>query len=275
MSLFKSVKKYEVESKKSVEVKKQLVVHEATYPKARASYEAGRSEVIRFTSELNAIREAEGNNSPAYAKLAVELSKAKARRDRPLQEYGAIKHDLELQLEQLNKFFIAEQLEIWREETKRVESERVHQELPKEKELPGEFSIGGGHRVLTNDIAVRLFQEKSLQNSNHLRDMTTSSIPEIQEFIEKAESEMRGIDFTPIVIELDARAFQNDLYESKKEPGRTVNGVLTVSGGLEVSQQVDPSGLRYDYVKASAADGLYGVAKEMVKIGKKIMKGET
>jgi len=225
MSLRNMEQKYQKESEKSVEVKRLLDAHTATYPEARADYDKKRPEVIRLTGELNTVRAAEGK-SENYKELEAELKKAIRKRDRPLVEFGNLKSDLTLELERLVHPFITEESQRWEDETNKVKSEIEHREVPKEKEEPGVFSIGGAHKVLTNRKAVSLFRIKSQENLNHLRDMVHSSIPEIEQFIEKAEAEMREINLNPVVIEMDEKEFQHDRLDSGKEPGKTETGYV-------------------------------------------------
>ena len=98
MSLFQSVKKYEPESKKSVEVKAKLVAHEATLKAARKAYDDGCDEVVRLTREYNDLFHGEGYSARSVAK-SEELAAAKHKRDDPLHIYGVVKKDLERELE--------------------------------------------------------------------------------------------------------------------------------------------------------------------------------
>lgn len=234
MSLYKSAKRYEKESEESVKVKRLLDAHAATYPEARKAYDEGRAEVIRLTGEASAVLQAEGKTK-FWWELRDALRVATLKRDKSLHEYGSVKHDLELELERLNRFFIAEELERWGDETKKVKGEKVDEVVPKEKDEPGTFTMGGSHRKRTNVEAIRRFQLMSLEKCNQLRDMTRNSIPEIEAFIEEAEAELRGIDLTPQIIELDAVAFQRDRQDSRKEPGKMASGVLTKDGGVEIT----------------------------------------
>lgn len=56
---------------------------------------------------------------------------------------------------------------------------------PNEK---GTFTLGKGHIIRSNLAAIKSFREKMVENCNELRDMTDSSIPQIQEFIEKQKA---------------------------------------------------------------------------------------
>ena len=270
MSLFASSRKWERESKESISIKQRLIDHTATYPEARRLFEAGRPAVIELTSELNNILQGEGR-SETWKKKALELREATRARDKPLHEYSVVKADLERELSSLSHYFITEQLEEWVEEEKKISSQIEHTELPKEKEEPGVFSIGGSHRMLSNRKAISLFREKSLESRNRLRDMIHFSIPEILGFIEKAKAELREIRLAPEVIELGEIDFQRDRRDSAKESGRMAAGVLTAASGIEIkSPGINASDSRYDSVKAKAAQGMYDAAKEMVSIAKNI-----
>jgi hypothetical protein len=235
MSLFKSVNKFAEESKKSVEAKRQLVDHEATFPEAKKQFDVNAPEVVKLTSEVNSILQAEGSSSENFQKLNAKLRAARAKRDGPLHLYKATQNDLRLELSRLNHFYILEESQRWEDETNKIKSEIEHREVPKEKEEQGIFSIGGMRKILSNRKAIKLFREKSLENLNHLRDMTKNSIPEIEEFIEKAEAEMRSIDLTPQIIELSDLAFQQSLSDSAREPGRMASGFISRDGpGVEI-----------------------------------------
>lgn len=224
MNLFASSKKWEKGSEQSVLIKRSLDAHIATYQAARFDYNAGRPEVIRLTTELNAVRDVEGNSFPGYKELEKALRVATLERDKPLQDYGVVKHELELELEKLVHFFIAEQLEEWQNETEKIKSELIHEEISKVAEEPGTFSIGRAHRIRTNRAAVSSLRVASLENQNHLRDMVHNSLPEIEAFILKAEAEMKNISLDPVIIEMDAVAFQQSLLDSSPSGGKIETG---------------------------------------------------
>lgn len=128
--LHETKKKYQKESEESARLKVELTKHEATYQAARFDYNAQRPEVIRLTGELHTIRQAEGNRSPGYKKLERELRTATLKRDKPLVEYGNVKHDLKLELERLVHPFISETLDRWLDETRHVLLQKVNEEIP-------------------------------------------------------------------------------------------------------------------------------------------------
>jgi len=232
MSLFKSVEKWKGKSEESVRVKAELTKHSATFRAVMAAFEAGVPEVERLVSEIST-REA-GGSLQGLQGLKDELVKAKQNRDRPFQNYKSIQADLRLELESLTRPFISEQDEAWQTETVAVSSQKVNEEIPP-KDEPGIFTIGRKHVVKTNLKAIRVFREKSLQLRNVLRGMTTCSIPQIREFIEKAELEMREISLTPIIIEQDGGDFQHDRLDSRPESGRTSSGFIPPTGkGVEI-----------------------------------------
>jgi hypothetical protein len=228
MSLFKSVEKWKKESEESVRVKAELTKHDAAFRAVMAAFEAGVPEVERLVSEI-AIREA-GGSLQGLQGLKDELVKAKQNRDRPFQNYKSIQGDFRCKLEALVRPFIHEEMERLENETLKIKDEKVHQEIPREKEEPGVFSMGGPHKISSNRKAISSFRAKSLENLNHLRDMVHSSIPEIEEFIEKTEAEMRAIDLTPVEIVMDEKEFEHDRIDSGKEPGKTETGYIPPLG---------------------------------------------
>jgi hypothetical protein len=261
MSLFKTAKKYEKESEESVKVKAQLTKHLGTYSEARKAFEGGRAAVISLTSEVNALLQSEGH-SRAWHDKETELKAATLARDKPLVNYTSRKQALELELSQLTRFFIAEELERWTGEADRVKSEKIHKEVAREPEEAGTFSIGRPHRILTNAEGIRLFREKSQENLNHIRDLVRNSIPEIEQFISTAQLEMQLIDLTPKIIELDAIDFERDQRDLVKESGRMAEGVLTADGGVEIRDRKD---------KVDLADQLIDAANRVIPEAKYII----
>lgn len=229
MSLFKSTKKYQKESEESVKVCEKLNKHEASYPEIKKKYDVAGPEVVRLQSEVNDILQSEGK-SEAWKKKDAEFKKTVRKREEPLHTYRVVKGDLQRELETLTRPVISEEGERWEDETSKIKDQEVYQEIPADKSPPGEFSVGGSHKVLTNRKAIRLFREKSLENLLHLRGMIHNSIPEIQTFIQKAEVEMQTIDLTPQIIEMDAKIFQGNLRDFAKEPGKIETGFVPPLG---------------------------------------------
>jgi hypothetical protein len=224
MSLFKSAKKYEMESKQSVVVKQKLDAHLKTYPAARAAYENMRSAVICLTGEVATLLAAEGH-SRHWRDADMQLRAATLARDKPLVDYASRKNNLELELLRLVYRFVFEQDQQWQDETDKIKSEeifRVREESDKKDNVFAETR----YFQIDNREAVRFFRKKSLENLLHLRSMIHDSIPAIEQFIQDAETEMREINLAAREIEISREEFRERSMESFKGPGKIETGYV-------------------------------------------------
>jgi hypothetical protein len=230
MSLFSGVKRSQRESDESVKIYNQLKEHEKTFPEVQKIHEENLTEIEKLDDRLTRARK----NGTWTQSLFDELSAKKRKLQAPLLNYKVVQADLRLELESLTRPFINSESERWKEESIGVRSQKIHHEVPKLKEPPGEFSIGGPRRVLSNMKAISFFREKCRENLNVLRDMIHQSIPQISEFIASAEKELLTFSLEPQLIEISEFDFKKDFHDLRPEPGRTSEGILTNTGGIEI-----------------------------------------
>jgi hypothetical protein len=230
MSLFTSIKRSQAESDASVKIYNQILAHEKTFPEVQKIHEANLPEIEKLDDQLARARK----NGRWTQALYDELTTQKRKLESALVNYKVVQADLRLELQSLTRPFINSEIERWKEEVLRVKSQKIHHELPKLKEPAGEFSIGGPRKLFTNMKAIVFFRQRSQELLNILRDMLCQSIPQISEFIANAEKELLAIDLTPSVTEVSESDFKKEFMDSRAEPGRTSEGFLTNTGGVEV-----------------------------------------
>lgn len=247
MSLFRTVKRFEKESKLSVELKAKLDKHETTFPEVQKVYEVAASELEEIGKRIAAAREA----GLSLKDLNLELRAAQLKRERPLHNYKVVQGDLRCELENIVRPFINEKAESWQDELKKLSALRIFEEQSYIKDAEGNKT----HVVKSNLKAVATFQEKLLASLTHLYAMTHSSIPEIETFNGEVEKELRGIDLSAEteIIKLEERSF-NEISENQKiDPLKTVTAYPAGDNFIIVKkpdEQKDDLDARFNQLKA-------------------------
>ena len=211
MSLFKNSEMFKEERKASIDLKQQLSKHEGTLAEVQQLFEERAPRCYEIGREMAIIREVGGSNSKLQI-LIKELRDAQQFRDRPVAEYRSTLKDIRNALERAVGPFISWQATKWESEKKAIPGMRINREISKVKDVEGVKT----YQVESNLEGVAVFQEKLLSGLQKLYSMTTSSIPEIEEFVLQTEKELLAVDLAPVPAEQSGRVF-SDLRESEKD----------------------------------------------------------
>jgi len=229
MSLFKTGNKWERASVESVTLKNQLVAHQATFGKIKAAYDNDGPKVEAIARELSV---AQLSDSKKVRDLHLALALAKRDRERGLHVWKLTQTDLRNKLEACVRPFIAEQAGFWEIEKAKAPSMRNFQEKEMVKRVDGSRT----HIVSSNLENVNIFLTMLLQALQTLYGMIEFSIPEIQDFVTKSESELRSLDLGSFPIEVSETGFK-DVREAEAQATEKFNPAIGygLKNGIHVS----------------------------------------
>lgn len=227
MSSKKYAKNFDEEEDLSIELKVKLDAHLPKREVAQKLYEERCPRVAEIAKEMLVIRES-GGSALKLSTLTRDLRTSQAFRDRPLSEYNSILKDILNQLERTVLPYIQRQAEVWEDLKRKIPSMRINRETSHTKNVEGRKV----YVVESNLEALGRFQDKLLESLQHLYHMRSSSIPEIEAYVDQVEEELAEIDLTPVAVEQDGRVF-SDLREAErdsKEKAELQSGYPTTSG---------------------------------------------
>ena len=243
MSLFRTGNKWEKASEESVKLKAELTAHQATHEAIKAAYDAGGPKIEGIAREL-AI--AQLSDSPKLRDLHMALALAKRNRERGLHVWKLTQTDLRNKLEVCVRPFIAEQGALWEIEKAKAPGMRNFQETELVKRVDGSRT----HIVSSNLDGVNKFLIMLIERLQMLYGMVEFSIPEIQDFVTQAESELRSLDLSSFPVEVSETVFK-DTKEGENQATEKVNyatgyglkdGIYVAGGGkIQTPGEADKS----------------------------------
>ena len=220
-------KKFDEEREMSIELKAKLVAHLPTREAAQRRYEERCLRVQEIVREMLVIREG-GGSALKLSVLTRDLRTSQTYRDTPLSQFNITLKDILNQLERAVLPFIQLRAGALEDLKKKIPSMRINRETSHTKNVEGRKV----YLVESNLEGVAAFQDKLLESLQCLRQMKSSSIPEIESYCEQIEKERAEIDLTPVPVEQDGRVF-SDLREAErdsKEKAELQSGYPTTSG---------------------------------------------
>lgn len=218
---------FDKQSRESVEIKKQIDEHKKTEPAMWEEYNRIDAKCIKQAAKYNDEKVVE---SPKAITTGAELLTLRRRRDDVKFVYQHKLNQLRLKQEGLTRSLITKTAEKWMQYAKNLPNRSIaqSQSVIDRRGNVRHYAVKHNWKVLNEA------EQKILESRKELMQMQHCSIPEINDFITKAENEFNAMDLTVLELEEVKTTERVKQLTEKRQPDNFAVGTLMPDGSTYI-----------------------------------------